>query len=238
MKPATRRRANSRSLSADGIKAVARQQMSIYGTAGLSLRGIAREFNVTAPAIYNYFPRMDDLITALVVDAFTALADAMHTAIGDVNSESCAPKIRAAALAYRDWAIDHPSDFQLIYGNPIPGYVAPAEITVPLASRPFVDVIELFVLAHQRGELTIPVEYAELPTALATYMADRFMPLLGDAPLVLLRVVVSSWARMHGMTMLEMFGHLTPVVGDAATFYACEIDGWMAYLGMGNGFGD
>lgn len=235
MKPATRRHANSRSLSADGIKAIARRQMSVYGTAGLSLRGIAREYNVTAPAIYNYFPRLDDLITALVVDAFNALADAMHTAIGNVSSELCAPKIRAAALAYRDWAIDHPSDFQLIYGNPIPGYAAPAEITVPLASRPFVDVVELFVLAHQRGELTVPAEYAELPAPLAAHMADRFMALLGDAPLALLRIVVSSWARMHGMTMLEMFGHLSPVVGDAATFYACEIDGWMAYLGMARG---
>ena len=62
------------------IKAVARQQMAEHGTAGLSLRGIAREMGITAPAIYNYFPRLDDLITALIVDAFTALADAMEAA--------------------------------------------------------------------------------------------------------------------------------------------------------------
>ena len=42
-----------------------------------------------------------------------------------------------SCLAYREWAIAHPVDFQLIYGNPIPGYDAPAEITVPLARRPF-----------------------------------------------------------------------------------------------------
>ena len=37
------------------IKVVARQQMAEHGTAGLSLRGIAREMGITAPAIYNYF---------------------------------------------------------------------------------------------------------------------------------------------------------------------------------------
>jgi cytochrome P450 len=40
--------------------------MAQHGTAGISLRGIGRELGITAPAIYNYFPRLDDLITALI----------------------------------------------------------------------------------------------------------------------------------------------------------------------------
>ena len=119
-----------RSATIAQIKAVARQQMAEHGTAGLSLRGIGREMGITAPAIYNYFPRLDDLITALIVDAFTALADAIEAAELAVQSETCGPKILASCLAYREWAITHPVDFQLIYGNPISGYVAPADITV------------------------------------------------------------------------------------------------------------
>ena len=76
----TREHAHERIDMITRIKAVARQQMAEHGTAGLSLRGIAREMGITAPAIYNYFPRLDDLITALIVDAFTALADAMEAA--------------------------------------------------------------------------------------------------------------------------------------------------------------
>ena len=118
----TREHAHERIDMITRIKAVARQQMAEHGTAGLSLRGIAREMGITAPAIYNYFPRLDDLITALIVDAFTALADAIEAAESAVQSEACGPKILASCLAYREWAIAHPVDFQLIYGNPIPGY--------------------------------------------------------------------------------------------------------------------
>ena len=141
----TREHAHERIDMITRIKAVAQQQMAEHGTAGLSLRGIAREMGITAPAIYNYFPRLDDLITALIVDAFTALADAIEAAESAVESEACGPKILASCLAYREWAIAHPVDFQLIYGNPIPGYVAPAEMTVPLARRPFDGLFRLFL---------------------------------------------------------------------------------------------
>ncbi len=156
-----------RSATIAQIKAVARQQMAEYGTAGLSLRGIAREMGITAPAIYNYFPRLDDLITALIVDAFNALADAMEAAEAAEPSERPYDKIMALCLAYREWAMADPTVFQLIYGNPIPGYHAPEELTIPLARRPFLGLFRWFIRAHQTGELTIPAEYQSVPPAMA-----------------------------------------------------------------------
>jgi AcrR family transcriptional regulator len=102
---------------ADAIKRIARQQMSERGTAGLSLRAIARELAITAPAIYNYYPRLDDLITALIVDAFQSLADAMQASVSTLDEQGYRARILAMSLAYRQWAIEHPTDFQLIYGN-------------------------------------------------------------------------------------------------------------------------
>jgi AcrR family transcriptional regulator len=61
----------------EDIKGTARRLMAEGGTAGLSLRAIARAMDSTAPAIYTYFPTLDDLITALIVDAFNGLADTM-----------------------------------------------------------------------------------------------------------------------------------------------------------------
>ena len=157
------------------IKATAHAQMALNGTAGISLRGIAHELGVTAPAIYNYYPRLDDLITALIVDAFNALADAIETAEAAAESETCGPKILASCLAYREWAVAHPVDFQLIYGNPIPGYVAPAEITIPLARRPFDGLFRLFLQAYQSGELTIPPEYAPVPASITAHV-ETWLP--------------------------------------------------------------
>ena len=79
------RNQDAREELSEAIKATARQQMAAQGTAGLSLRAIARDLGMTAPAIYHYFPRLEDLITALVVDAFNGLADAMETAAAQLD---------------------------------------------------------------------------------------------------------------------------------------------------------
>lgn len=113
----------------------------------LSLRAIARRMEITAPAIYNYFPHLEDLITALIVDAFNDLADAMQAAGQSVTSNTWGPRIKATILAYRRWAVAHPVKFQLIYGDPIPGYAAPAEVTSPVANRPFVILCGYFAEA-------------------------------------------------------------------------------------------
>lgn len=212
------------------IKAAARRQMAEHGTAGIALRGIARELGITAPAIYNYFPRREDLITALIVDAFTALADAIQSAEASTPGETCGPKILAMCLTYRQWAVEHPVDFQLIYGNPIPGYEAPAEITVPLARRPFDGLFRLFLEAHQSGELVVPAEYAPVPASVRAHFAE-WLPTAGyDFPDALLCLLMSGWARIHGMVMLELFEHLGPVVGDAAAFYRYDVEAFWHQL--------
>ncbi len=62
------------------ILGAARQSMAERGAANLSLREIARSLDLSAPALYHYFASLDDLITALVLDAFTAMADALEAA--------------------------------------------------------------------------------------------------------------------------------------------------------------
>jgi AcrR family transcriptional regulator len=232
----TRRRGRGgQGVSAQAIKAVARRQMAEHGTAGLSLRAIARELDITAPAIYNYFPRLDDLITALIVDAFTDLAEAMEAAEGAVGSDRCLDKIEAVTLAYRAWAQEHPLDFQLIYGNPIPGYQAPTDITIPMARRPFLGLFRIFLQAYEAGELTIPAEYLTVPPTVAGHIADWKRTSGIDMPDPLLCLLMTGWARIHGLVMLELFGHIQPIVGDTAGFYRYEIHAFMQRLGMSPG---
>jgi AcrR family transcriptional regulator len=215
------------------IKAAARQQMAQHGTAGLSLRAIARELGITAPAIYNYFPRLEDLITALIVDAFTDLAEAMEAAEAAEPSERPYDKIMALCLAYRAWAIAHPTVFQLIYGNPIPGYRAPEELTIPLARQPFLGLFRWFLRAHQAGELTIPTGYQAVPPAMAEGVA-AWRRLSGiEMPDALLGLLMSGWARIHGAVLLELFGHLEPLVGAGGSFYRYELEAFADLLQLG-----
>jgi AcrR family transcriptional regulator len=214
------------------IKAAARGQMAEHGTSGLSLRGIAREMGITAPAIYNYFPRLDDLITALIVDTFSALAEAMEAAEAAEASDRPYDKTVALCLAYRQWAVEHPVDFQLIYGNPIPGYYAPQELTIPLARRAFLGLFRCFTRAHEAGELRIPAEYQDVPPPMSDAIA-AWKRLSGiEMPDALLGLLMSGWSRIHGMVMLELFHHIQPLVGDGGVFYRYEIDAFAGRMGM------
>ncbi len=224
----------SREQMIEQIKTTARQQMSKYGTAGLSLRGIAREVGVTAPAIYNYFPTLDDLITALIADAFIALADAMDAAGNAVTSPKQGGRIYAVVMAYRRWAFDNPTTFQLIYGNPIPGYHAPPEVTAPLARRPFWGLMRSFATAFTTGELVIPDAYQTIPPQVEANIRDYLAAEGGDIPMPLniIHLIISGWTRIHGIIMLELTHHVTPVIGFTDQFYEHEILSFMSMLGL------
>ena len=207
----------------EAIKNAARQQMASEGTASISLRAIARILDVTAPALYRYFTNRDDLITDLIVDAFNALADALVAADATQTRDDYGARMIATLIAYRQWAIDHPTDFKLIYGNPIPGYHAPREVTVPAASRPFQLVIDILAAAHADGILVAPPEALALPASLEVHLAWLSEQDGYQQPSFILYITVAGWARIHGMIMLELFDNTQAVIGDTEAFYRHEI---------------
>jgi AcrR family transcriptional regulator len=206
------------------IKQVARRQMAVQGASNLSLRAIAREMEVTAPALYRYFPTRDDLITALIVDAFNAHAAAMDEAQAEYPREAYAHRLQAAMLAYRRWALENRADFELIYGSPIPGYSAPSEITTPAAAQAMAVILDILTGAARHGRLK---PEAQIPDAIRLYWeANPDMRM--NAPLDLFHLGVTGWSRIHGVLMLEIFEHLPPVVGDTDAFYRQEINTLLA----------
>src|SRR5512138_3095534 len=117
------------------IVEVAWKQVAESGAPALSLRAIARELKITAPAIYNYFPDRDSLVTALIIDAFTSFGDSQLQARDSIPAEHLERRFQAIGLAYRDWAHTYPQRYQLIFGTPIPGYEAPMDKVFPSSAR-------------------------------------------------------------------------------------------------------
>jgi AcrR family transcriptional regulator len=105
------------------IKEEARRQLAVAGVGGLSLRAVASELGMVSSALYRYFPSRDDLLTALIVDAYNALGDAAEQAIA--GPAAARERWIAAWHAVRDWARSNPHEYALIYGSPVPGYRAP-----------------------------------------------------------------------------------------------------------------
>ncbi|MEZ4736265.1 MAG: TetR/AcrR family transcriptional regulator [Caldilineaceae bacterium] len=205
------------------IKETARRLMVVHGTAGLSLRAIARELEMTAPALYHYFPSLDDLITALIVDAFTGHAayvrqqrDAAATA-----GKSYREQLFVAMQAYRRWALDHPIDFQLVYGNPIPGYAAPVEVTAPAARSLGGVFMETVMSAVSAGDIAPPTFTDPIPPTVRNHYQRHFG--LDGPGAQIFHLMNHVWSLMHGMVTLEIYNHAAPVVGDTDAFYTQAI---------------
>ncbi len=211
------------------IKETAREQISRNGAAALSLRAIARELSITAPAIYNYYPSRDDLVTALIVDAYHALAAALAAA-RDTEQGSHAERIMASARAYRNWALAYPEEYSLIFGTPIPGYEAPMEITGPAAAASMSVLIQVLDAAYQDGKLAP----GEIAPSLGEMLGPWTEKMDYAGPPAIIHLALASWALIHGLVSLELFGHLTPSpeYGDVDPFFEVEIQAMLARMGI------
>jgi len=120
----------AREQNIERIKGLALTQLAESGAGSLSLRAIARELNLVSSAIYRYYPSRDELITALIVDAYGDLADALEGA-GAPGRRGPRRRWVDTCLSLRSWAVAEPHRWALIYGSTIPGYAAPVETIAP-----------------------------------------------------------------------------------------------------------
>jgi AcrR family transcriptional regulator len=201
------------------IKQIARQQMAQQGTAAsLSLRGIAAEMGMKAPSLYNYYSNRDDLVTDLLVDSYTHQAETLEQASASCQEQDTTACLLATILAYRQWAVEHPTEFALIAGNPIPGYVAPIEQTLPLARRSLKVLLDLLQRAWDGHQLLPQLSETDIRES---NFNDEFFAWCrenGYVPTVI-ALFLDCYAFLQGMIALEVFGHLPFFVKDPVAFY-------------------
>ena len=209
-------RARARAELTAEIKAVARRHLAEHGAAGLSLRAVARELGMVSSAVYRYFPSRDDLLTALIVDAFDAVGAAGERTEGG-GARTVTARWIELATAVRSWALAHPQEYALIYGTPVPGYAAPTD-TVDPAARISLVVLRLLADNVASGEIA-EGEHLSVPRAVHRDLAalrDVAAPGVPDA--VLSRGLM-LWTHVLGTISYELFGHLHGVVSDLDAFF-------------------
>ncbi|MFB7461991.1 TetR/AcrR family transcriptional regulator [Streptomyces sp. NPDC056224] len=199
------------------IKDEARRQLAAEGAAKLSLRAVARELGMVSSALYRYFPSRDELLTALIVDAYDSVGAAAEGADARALAAGRPPRARWIAVceAVRTWALEHPHEYALIYGSPVPGYSAPLD-TVGPASRVGNAFIAILRAAHEGRGLALP----PLPAALRPE-ADRMTADFAEGlPPEVTAALVAAWAQLVGLVSFELFGQFNRVVEDRAVFFA------------------
>lgn len=204
------------------IKETAWKQVAEKGASALSLRAIARELNITAPAIYNYFPDRDALVTALIIDAYTSFGDWQLKARDSVSENDLVGQMKAIGIAYRSWAHTHPQRYQLIFGTPIPGYEAPTEQIFPSSARSITALFSVVDGFRTAGKLKInsyPVVNDEYQIHFEMWGAQ-----IGEVHPLSLFVAMTIWARVHGIVSLELQGNLPPFGASGDELYLYELE--------------
>jgi AcrR family transcriptional regulator len=229
--PAPTRRARQRAATVGEIKALARRQLAEQGPGGLSLRAIARQMGTAPSALYRYFPSQSDLVTVLCSEAYDSLAAALAAARDAQAPDDHAGRWAAVCHAYRRWSLDHPSDFALIFGTPLPGYHAPSEVTAAAAGRAIGVAADVYAAAVQadaadpgRAQVPIGLQTGDLWPALAADNAAAGEPALAG-------IVLTAWASLLGYLVTEIFGSLTALISDTDALYQAHVR--TVTLGMG-----
>ncbi|OBI43356.1 TetR family transcriptional regulator [Mycobacterium kyorinense] len=185
------------------ILELGRRHLVDYGAAGLSLRAIARDLGMVSSAVYRYVSSRDELLTRLLVDAYSTLADAVDRA-RDADPEVWSDDVLAIAHAARRWAIAHPASWALLYGSPVPGYHAPAERTVGPGTRVVGALFDAVAAGITTGDIVLTNNAAPQPVSADFARLRHEFGFPGDDPVV--AKCFAIWAGLVGAISLEVFG--------------------------------
>jgi AcrR family transcriptional regulator len=227
--PRTARERVRRELTSE-IKEVALAQLASSGGAALSLRAIAREMGMASSALFRYFRNRDALLTALIIDSYSSLAEAAETAEARMHGESIEDRWMAICHGVRNWAIAHPHEYALIFGSPIPGYAAPTGTVAP-ASR--VPLLLGDLLGDLMSEKSYEVSAHPEPSVAVRRAIEPVRAMMPKGvPSDLMVRGLMAWTYLFGAVSFEVFGHRHNVIADPEAFFDHEVRRLATMVGL------
>ncbi|SDN25320.1 TetR/AcrR family transcriptional regulator [Allokutzneria albata] len=223
------------------ILACARRLLVEDGSHAVTLRAIARELGITAPALYRYYDSRADLLRHVCDDISADLAATLNPQLAAIPVSQPAERVFAVCRGFRQWALAHPREFTLVFAT------SPEE-TNTSTNRPaqdhfgrvFLEVAGQLLSEHQiypseslevpervRGELTAYREDLAANLAAAGHQVAGEKLQLGTIYLIL-----QWWARLYGHVALEVFGRFPFAVNDAEPLFESMLTELAAVVGF------
>jgi AcrR family transcriptional regulator len=222
-------RAQAHAATAQRIVVAARKLLVRDGE--VTLRAVARELGLTAPALYRYAASHEDLvrIVALAIDA--DVAERVSAAADRQPADDPAARLIAASVAFRSWALENRQEFGLVFTN------VDVECLMDLqasASTGMAFSALLFALWEER-KFPIPL-LEDLDPGLAAILRDPQVPAdlsgVPDELRGLIWVLERAWSRLYGTVTLEVFRHVDPRLVDEAHLFRAMIEDQAEPLGL------
>jgi AcrR family transcriptional regulator len=190
------------------IKRLAWSQIASSGAGALSLRAVAREMGMTSSALYRYYESRDQLLDALVADAFASLADCLEEAERSVAKAAWDERSMGIYRNYRRWALAHPTEYALMFGGPIPGFDSPGPVIKQELFRGVSVLFRCMVAGLAEGSVHPPPLSREVEKKLRAKLKKWGGPPEGGLSSEALAACMTCWTQLHGAISLELFGHL------------------------------
>jgi AcrR family transcriptional regulator len=240
--PGLSRRDRVRAATSEEIKQAARKILVEEGPDAVTLRAIAREMGMTAPALYRYFGSRQELVRNVIGDIFLEIAADVQAAINAAAASGLDAKFAASAREFRRWSLNHQREFALLFGAPLPGVDFKHTDIADECARRFSDTfLALYVELWQKKPFPVrqPEEIDQgLRVQLERYrdgVGANGLVLQGEAsqlPIGALLTFVYCWVRLYGMVSLEVFGHLDWVLDDAEPMFEMTLKELVPVLGL------
>jgi AcrR family transcriptional regulator len=231
------RRSRIRADTVHEIKQTARLVVVDQGVHGLTLRAVAREMGVTAPALYRYFTSRDELVEHVVADLYLELCDVLEGVRKAVTPATPGAQLLAVSRAFRLWVTTHHAEFGLLFGRAgerVPSSGAgeggdrPSEVAAQRFTRVFVALV--CDIYREQG-FPVPADDAIDP-ALRTQLRNWREKLSLSLPLGAMSISLRCWIRLYGMVCMEVFGHLRFALEDAESVFESELRALGDVLGI------
>jgi AcrR family transcriptional regulator len=222
MVQAPSRRDRVRAATTEEIKQTARRILVDQGSAAVTLRAIARDMGMTAPALYRYFGSHEELLQHVVADIFAEASTQIQDSISAARAASdgdLTTMVLAACQGFRRWSLDHPAEFGLIFGTPLPGLDLEHDDITAQCGREFGGVfLGLMIELWRKHPFPVP-DTEQIEPGLRTQL-ERYRDELGvDLPLGFMVTYLRCWVRLYGIVALEVFGHLGFALADPSPMF-------------------
>lgn len=220
------RRDRLRAATTAEIIQTARRLLVTRGTDAVSLRAIAREMGMTAPALYRYFDSHEELIRRVIAEMFTELGHCLSRAVHDSEAvgepdyrRKMTLKVVAVCREFRRWSLEHKAEFGLLFGVPLPGI---DDGRSDVATECALNVADVFfgLFLELWGHAPFDVPAAEEIDPALLGQLDRYQAWLGsDLPPGAVLAFLRCWVVLHGAVSIEVFGHMDFALEDASPMF-------------------
>ncbi|ACU40864.1 TetR/AcrR family transcriptional regulator [Actinosynnema pretiosum subsp. pretiosum] len=246
MSEATRRE-RLRAETERDILTQARALLTEKGRDSVTLRAIARELGITAPALYRYYDSREALLARLCEVVCEDLENTLGALLAEVpDTAPVDQQVYLVCRGFRRWALDHPQEFSLVFASTDGDYVAGREVAAPEEhvrdrfGRVFLEIAARLVASHPFPD-EVPAGVSDLlHEDLAVYQQVLINQIEARGVRVDERTldqaaifhILQAWVRIYGHVALEVFGRFPFAVTNPEEMYDQMLAQLLGELGL------